>query len=168
MHPTTAGQTVPRLRRSGLAGRLTVLAIGIVVAACSSGGTSSSPSPTLPPASTTPTEAASEAPQLPEYPADDLTIMAPAAPGGGWDSTARAMQQAIGDAGLTSENVEVYNVAGAGGTVGLAQFVEQGGEQVHPAVGRAAGLGSRSKRSLRPTARRSGGSTAPSSECGSG
>ena len=26
---------------------------------------------------------------------DELTIMAPAAPGGGWDQTARSMQQAL-------------------------------------------------------------------------
>ncbi len=53
---------------------------------------------------------------------DVLTIVAPAAPGGGWDQTARAMQAALqqGEAGV---NVRVVNVAGAGGTVGLAQFV---------------------------------------------
>jgi putative tricarboxylic transport membrane protein len=46
--------------------------------------------------------------------------MAPAAPGGGWDSTARALATALTSA--TGANVQVYNVAGAGGTVGLAQF----------------------------------------------
>jgi putative tricarboxylic transport membrane protein len=59
------------------------------------------------------------------YPSKDISIMAPAAPGGGWDSTARAMQKAMKDAKVTDRNVEVYNVEGAGGTVGLAQFVEQ-------------------------------------------
>ena len=58
-----------------------------------------------------------------DYPDGDLQIMAPAAPGGGWDQTARAMQKAFTDGGVTDENVEVYNVDGAGGTVGLAQFV---------------------------------------------
>jgi len=58
-----------------------------------------------------------------DYPDGDLEIMAPAAPGGGWDQTARAMQMAFTDGGVTEENVEVYNVDGAGGTVGLAQFV---------------------------------------------
>jgi putative tricarboxylic transport membrane protein len=61
----------------------------------------------------------------PAFPTKDIAIMAPAAPGGGWDSTARAMQKAIKDGKVTDRNVEVYNVAGAGGTVGLAQFVEQ-------------------------------------------
>jgi putative tricarboxylic transport membrane protein len=53
---------------------------------------------------------------------DGLAIMAPAAPGGGWDQTARAMQDALQKAGAAS-NVQVTNVAGAGGTIGLAQFV---------------------------------------------
>ena len=53
---------------------------------------------------------------------DELAIMAPAAPGGGWDQTARSMQQALTEAGLVA-NVQVTNVPGAGGTIGLAQFV---------------------------------------------
>src|SRR5262245_66027767 len=52
----------------------------------------------------------------------DLKIMAPAAPGGGWDQTARAMQQAL-VAEKIARSVQVTNVAGAGGTVGIAQFV---------------------------------------------
>jgi putative tricarboxylic transport membrane protein len=62
-------------------------------------------------------------PAAADYPEKDVSIMAPADPGGGWDSTARAMQQAL-ESGVTDKNVEVYNVGGAGGTVGLAQFVE--------------------------------------------
>ena len=53
---------------------------------------------------------------------DRLTIVAPAAPGGGWDQTARAMQRALEDEGLV-RTVEVENVPGAAGTVGLAQFI---------------------------------------------
>lgn len=52
----------------------------------------------------------------------DLKIMAPAAPGGGWDGTARSMQQVLTAAGI-SKNVQVTNVPGAGGAIGLAQFV---------------------------------------------
>ena len=48
--------------------------------------------------------------------------MAPAAPGGGWDQTARSMQQALVAAKL-ARSAQVTNVPGAGGTVGLAQFV---------------------------------------------
>jgi putative tricarboxylic transport membrane protein len=56
--------------------------------------------------------------------AADYTIMAPAAPGGGWDQTARTMQTVMQEEGI-SENVQVMNVPGAGGTIGLAQFVNQ-------------------------------------------
>jgi putative tricarboxylic transport membrane protein len=52
----------------------------------------------------------------------ELKIIAPAAPGGGWDQTARSMQQAMVAAGA-AKNVQVINIPGAGGTVGLAQFV---------------------------------------------
>ncbi len=52
----------------------------------------------------------------------EVKIMAPAAPGGGWDQTARVMQGV-----LTTERIvrsaQVTNVAGAGGTIGIAQFV---------------------------------------------
>lgn len=52
----------------------------------------------------------------------ELKIMAPAAPGGGWDQTARAMQQALTAAKLV-RSVQVVNVPGAGGSIGLAQLV---------------------------------------------
>lgn len=52
----------------------------------------------------------------------ELRIMAPAAPGGGWDQTARAIQQALVGEKL-AKSAQVTNVAGAGGSVGLAQFV---------------------------------------------
>jgi putative tricarboxylic transport membrane protein len=52
----------------------------------------------------------------------ELKIMAPAAPGGGWDQTARSMQQALVAEKLV-RSAQVTNVAGAGGSVGLAQFV---------------------------------------------
>ncbi|MGL6210840.1 MAG: Bug family tripartite tricarboxylate transporter substrate binding protein [Paracoccaceae bacterium] len=57
---------------------------------------------------------------IPAY-ANDYMIMAPAAPGGGWDSTARTMQEVMQAEGI-SGSVQVQNVPGAGGTVGLAQF----------------------------------------------
>ena len=55
---------------------------------------------------------------------DELRIIAPAAPGGGWDQTARAMQEAM-QSGGTVKAVTVENVPGAGGTVGLAQLAGQ-------------------------------------------
>jgi putative tricarboxylic transport membrane protein len=55
-------------------------------------------------------------------PALELKIMAPAGAGGGWDSTSRSLQQALTATGA-AKSVQVINVPGAGGTVGLAQFV---------------------------------------------
>lgn len=57
----------------------------------------------------------------------ELKIMAPAGPGGGWDQTARAMQAALTESGA-AKSVQVVNVPGAGGTVGLAQFVNAKGD----------------------------------------
>jgi putative tricarboxylic transport membrane protein len=52
---------------------------------------------------------------------EQLRIVAPAAPGGGWDQTARAMQQALQRAGIVATPV-VDNIPGAAGTIGLARF----------------------------------------------
>jgi len=51
-----------------------------------------------------------------------LEIIAPASPGGGWDQHARALQQVLQNQKLAA-NVQVSNIPGAGGTIGLAQFV---------------------------------------------
>ncbi|QRY65464.1 tripartite tricarboxylate transporter substrate binding protein (plasmid) [Ensifer sp. PDNC004] len=56
--------------------------------------------------------------------AADYTIIAPANPGGGWDQTARSLQTVLQQEGI-SGNVQVQNVPGAGGTIGLAQFASQ-------------------------------------------
>jgi putative tricarboxylic transport membrane protein len=53
---------------------------------------------------------------------DVLTIVAPASPGGGWDQTARALQQALATI-EPGTSVQVENVPGAAGTIGLARFV---------------------------------------------
>ncbi|MEV4804069.1 tripartite tricarboxylate transporter substrate binding protein [Nonomuraea sp. NPDC049421] len=55
-----------------------------------------------------------------------LRIMAPAAPGGGWDQTSRVAEQAL-KAADPQRKVEVYNVPGAGGTIGLAQLAGEKG-----------------------------------------
>ena len=54
----------------------------------------------------------------------ELKIMAPAGPGGGWDQTARTIQSTLQAENLVA-NIQVDNVAGAGGTIGLQQFVNQ-------------------------------------------
>ncbi|MGP3956120.1 Bug family tripartite tricarboxylate transporter substrate binding protein [Nonomuraea sp. 3N208] len=55
-----------------------------------------------------------------------LRIMAPAAPGGGWDQTSRTAEQAFKTA-APDRKVEVFNVPGAGGTIGLAQLAGEKG-----------------------------------------
>lgn len=106
-------------RRRGRA--LALLAGAVLLAACTTdtGGTGSPSAATPAPSATT----SAAAPSAVTYPTGDIAIMAPADPGGGWDSTARAMQAAL-DADVVETNVEVYNVGGAGGTIGLAEFVE--------------------------------------------
>jgi len=57
----------------------------------------------------------------------ELKIMAPASPGGGWDGTARSMQQALMASGI-AKGVQVNNVTGAGGTIGLSQLINAKGD----------------------------------------
>ncbi|MCV2349026.1 Bug family tripartite tricarboxylate transporter substrate binding protein [Paucibacter sp. Y2R2-4] len=54
--------------------------------------------------------------------AANLKMMIPANPGGGWDTTGRALGKALQDAGLAS-SVQFENKGGAAGAIGLAQFV---------------------------------------------
>lgn len=53
----------------------------------------------------------------------EVSIIAPAGAGGGWDSAARSLQEVMMATG-NARSVQVINVPGAGGTVGLAQFVQ--------------------------------------------
>ncbi|MFN7726133.1 MAG: Bug family tripartite tricarboxylate transporter substrate binding protein [Rubrivivax sp.] len=52
----------------------------------------------------------------------NLKMMVPANPGGGWDTTGRALGKALQDAGVASA-VTFENKGGAAGAIGLAQFV---------------------------------------------
>ncbi|MCT7658543.1 Bug family tripartite tricarboxylate transporter substrate binding protein [Mycobacterium deserti] len=56
-----------------------------------------------------------------------VEIIAPAAPGSGWDQTARAVSEALQSDGL-ARSAEVKNVPGASGTVALAQVAPQRGK----------------------------------------
>ena len=51
-----------------------------------------------------------------------IKIMLPANPGGGWDTTGRALGKALQDAGVAS-SVTYENKGGAAGAIGLAQFI---------------------------------------------
>lgn len=53
---------------------------------------------------------------------DSMKILVPANPGGGWDQTARALQAAMQSESIVKK-VTVDNKGGAGGTIGLSQFV---------------------------------------------
>jgi putative tricarboxylic transport membrane protein len=53
--------------------------------------------------------------------AANIKMMIPANPGGGWDTTGRALGKAMQEAGAAS--VSYDNKGGAAGTIGLAQFV---------------------------------------------
>jgi putative tricarboxylic transport membrane protein len=58
--------------------------------------------------------------------ATGLKILVGTAPGGGFDQTARAAAKAMEDARL-ARNVEVQNLAGAGGTIALQRLVNEKG-----------------------------------------
>ena len=61
-----------------------------------------------------------------DEPIADLRIMVPNSPGGGYDITARTAAKVMEDADITS-GTEVFNLEGAGGTVGLARTVNEAG-----------------------------------------
>jgi putative tricarboxylic transport membrane protein len=63
-----------------------------------------------------------------KYPTKTIDIMAPAAPGGGFDTTARLVARALTEERLVSVNVPVSNVPGSGGTVGMAQLLKNKGD----------------------------------------
>ena len=53
---------------------------------------------------------------------DNLKMMIPANPGGGWDQTGRNLAKAMQEAGVV-KNVQFDNKGGSAGVIGLAQFV---------------------------------------------
>ena len=90
--------------------RTACLAFAVVAAACGSGPATERPGSALAPTST-------------GYPRGAITLIAPANPGGGWDQTARQIQQVWTATGILGVPVEVVNRGGAGGTIGLADMV---------------------------------------------
>lgn len=63
-----------------------------------------------------------------------LTLIAPAAAGGGWDTLAREMQQAQKTNGLVN-NAQVVNMPGAGGTIALSNLAVLEGQANNMLVG---------------------------------
>lgn len=58
-----------------------------------------------------------------DYPARDIEIMVPSDPGGGYDETGRLMERALTEGDVVDQNVEVFNLPGAGGAIGLTELV---------------------------------------------
>jgi len=69
-------------------------------------------------------------------PLPSLKILVPANPGGGWDQTGRAVEQALRAEKLVTGAIRLSNRGGAGGTIGLAL-----GEWTHVGKGATFGLG---------------------------
>ncbi|HSE70034.1 MAG TPA: tripartite tricarboxylate transporter substrate-binding protein [Nocardioidaceae bacterium] len=59
-------------------------------------------------------------------PLTDLRVMVPNSAGGGYDTTARTAAKVMEDEGI-AQGIEVFNLEGAGGTVGLARTVNEKG-----------------------------------------
>jgi len=59
------------------------------------------------------------------FPSGPLRIIVPASAGGGFDGTARAIQEVLRDDKITTQPIEVINVTGGGGTIGLNRLVNQ-------------------------------------------
>ncbi|MEO7235177.1 MAG: tripartite tricarboxylate transporter substrate-binding protein [Lapillicoccus sp.] len=97
-----------------------VAASAVALAACSSG---SGASGTAGGASTGTAAAAATAEAL-----NRVELIAPAAPGSGWDQTSRAVQASL-KADSLAKSIEVKNVPGASGTVALAQVASQKGKK---------------------------------------
>jgi putative tricarboxylic transport membrane protein len=65
---------------------------------------------------------------------NSMTIIAPAAAGGGWDGVAREMQQGMKANGIVN-NVQVVNMPGAGGTIALGNLSVLSGQPNNILVG---------------------------------
>ena len=94
--------------------RLTAVATGILLATTACGVTGSD------------NPEAGSGSAAAEGPITDLRILVPNTAGGGYDTTARVAAKVMEDADLAS-SIEVFNLAGAGGTVGLARTVNEKG-----------------------------------------
>ncbi|ROR66113.1 putative tricarboxylic transport membrane protein [Agrococcus jenensis] len=102
-HSTQRSTRITTLVRVGIAG-----AAVVALAGCSTGGTPSGSQ-----------GADGEAAAI-----TDVSVIAPADPGGGWDQTARALGQTLTDTGLVG-SAPVENIGGAAGTVGLASLATE-------------------------------------------
>jgi len=63
-----------------------------------------------------------DAVKAPDYPKNNITIVAPSGAGGGWDLTARAIAKTMGETKLVNKSVTVENKPGGGGAVYMAEY----------------------------------------------
>ncbi|MGL4173271.1 MAG: Bug family tripartite tricarboxylate transporter substrate binding protein [Actinomycetota bacterium] len=59
------------------------------------------------------------------WPAKSLEIIVPAKTGGGWDLTGRTIQEVVEQSRLTDRGVQVRNIDGGTGTIGLAEMAKK-------------------------------------------
>jgi len=97
-------------------------ATALLAAAC---GGAATPAPT--------TSGAATAAASP-FPRKALDIMAPAATGGGFDTTARLFQRALTEEKLVTQTVTVSNVPGSGGVVGMSQLLKNSKGESHALI----------------------------------
>ncbi|TYP55416.1 tripartite tricarboxylate transporter substrate binding protein [Thermosediminibacter litoriperuensis] len=69
-----------------------------------------------------------------DYPTKPFEFVAPAGPGGGWDTTIRMVAKVLGETGLVNQPMPVVNKPGGGGAVGLAYMQEKKGSPYHVVV----------------------------------
>ncbi|MGJ8455393.1 Bug family tripartite tricarboxylate transporter substrate binding protein [Pseudothermotoga sp. U03pept] len=62
------------------------------------------------------------------YPSKPLNFIAPAGPGGGWDTTIRTVAQVLKETGLVTQPIVVNNMPGGGGGVALAHMQTKKGD----------------------------------------
>ena len=103
-----------------------LVATALLAAAC---GGAATPSPTASGASTGGATAAAS-----PFPRKALDIMAPAATGGGFDTTARLFQRALTEEKLVTQTVTVSNVPGSGGVVGMSQLLKNNKGDSHALI----------------------------------
>jgi len=63
-----------------------------------------------------------------EYPIKPFELVAPAGPGGGWDTTIRMAAKVLGETKIIDQSMPVFNKPGGGGGVALAYMQEKKGD----------------------------------------
>ncbi|MCF7935294.1 MAG: tripartite tricarboxylate transporter substrate binding protein [Synergistales bacterium] len=69
-----------------------------------------------------------------DYPSEPIEMIAPATPGGGWDTTARSIQHVIKKNDMSPESIIVTNKPGGGGAVGWTYLNSKAGSGYYLAV----------------------------------